>query len=96
MAGEHARHAWMPPACLAVEMAVKMHDVEAPNLRTVEAKRKAKWPPQGQATEQRHGPDQLPQEVLYERDPNDLKSTDTCKPEGELAILKGGRGMTWR
>jgi hypothetical protein len=30
------------------------------------------------------------------RDPNNLKSTGTCKPEGELAILKSGRGMTWR
>jgi hypothetical protein len=80
--------------CLAVKMAVEMDDIEAPNLRTVEAKRKAKWPPQGQATEQRRAPGLLPREMLYECDPNDLKSTGTCKPEGELAILKSGRGMT--
>jgi hypothetical protein len=30
----------------------------------------------------------MPQDVPYERDPNHLKSTGTCKPEGELAILK--------
>jgi hypothetical protein len=54
----------------------------------VEAKRKAKWPPRGQATEHKRGPDRLPREVPYDRDPNDLKSTGTFKPEGELAILK--------
>jgi hypothetical protein len=80
MAVEHTCHAWMPPACLAVEMAVEMRDVQAPNLRMVEAKRKAKWPPQGQETGQRRGPGLLPREVLHERDPNDLKSTGTCKP----------------
>jgi hypothetical protein len=89
---EHSCQAWLSPARLAVEMG----DVEAPNLRTVEAKRKAKWRPRGQATEQKHGPDWLPREVPYLRDPNNLKSTGTCKPEGELAILKSGRGMTWR
>jgi hypothetical protein len=66
----------------------EMGDVEAPNPRTVEAKRKAKWPPRRQATEHKRGPDWLPREVPYERDPNHLKSTGTCKPEGELAILK--------
>jgi hypothetical protein len=49
--------AWLPPARLAA-LAVEMGDIEAPNLRTVEAKRKDKWPPQGQATEQKYGPDQ--------------------------------------
>ena len=39
-------------------MAVEIDDVEVLNLRTVEAKQKAKWPPQGQAIEQRHGPTQ--------------------------------------
>jgi hypothetical protein len=53
---EHSCHAWLSPAHLTVEMG----DVEAPNLRTVEAKRKAKWHPQGQATEQKHRPDWLP------------------------------------
>ena len=77
-------------------MAVEMG--EAPNPRTVEAKRKrkAKWPQRGQATEQKRGPDRLPREVPCERDSNDLKSTGACEPEGELAILKSGRGMTWR
>ena len=37
-------------------MAVEIGDVEALNLRTVEAKQKAKWPSQEQATEQRRGP----------------------------------------
>jgi hypothetical protein len=54
------------------------------------------WPYAWRGTEQKHGPDRLPREVPYKRDPNDLKITGTCKPEGELAILKSGRGMTWR
>jgi hypothetical protein len=66
--------------CPQLAMAVEMSDVQAPNLGTVEAQREAKWPPQGQATEQRRGPGQLPREVLYERDPVDLKITGTCKP----------------
>lgn len=37
-------------------MAVEIGDVKALNLHTVEAKQKAKWPLQGQATEQRRGP----------------------------------------
>jgi hypothetical protein len=77
-------------------LAVEMGSVGAPNLRTVEAKHKAKWPPRGQATEQKHGPNRLPREVPYERDPNGLKGTDTCKPEGRPAILKSGRRITWR
>ena len=77
-------------------MTVEMGDVQAPNLRTVEAKRETNWPPRGQATEQRHGHGQLPREVLYERGPNNLKSTGTCKPKGELASLKSGHGMTWQ
>ena len=63
----------LPLTCLAVEMG----DVEAPNLRTVEAKQKAKWPPRGQATEQRRGHGQLPREVLYKRGQNNLKSIGT-------------------
>jgi hypothetical protein len=51
-----------------------MGNIKAPNPGTVEAKRKAKWPPRGQATEHKHGPDQPPREVLYECDPNVLKS----------------------
>jgi hypothetical protein len=69
-------------------MTVELGDVEAPNLRTVEAKQKAKWPLQGQATEQRHGPGQLPREA-----PNDLKNTGTCKPVGEPTILRSDRGI---
>jgi hypothetical protein len=71
--------------CPQLVFAVEMGDIEAPNPRTVEAKRKAKWPPRGQATEHKHGPDQPPREVLYRCV---LKNTGTCKPGGELAILK--------
>ena len=93
MAGEHTCYVRMPPACLAV----KMGNVGGPlsrrqSLRTVEAKREAKWPPQGQSTEQRRRPGQLPREVLHERSPDDLSNTGTRKPEGELAILTGGDG----
>jgi len=52
---------------------VEMGDIEAPNPRTVEAKRKAEWPPQGLATEHSHGPDQPPREVKYDCDANTLK-----------------------
>lgn len=69
-----------------VIFAVGMGNVEAPNPRTVEAKLKAKWPPRGQATEHKRGPD--PREVLYERNSNDLKCTGTCKSLGEPAVLK--------
>ena len=62
------------------------------SLSTVEAKCEAKWPPQGQATEQRREPGQLPREALYERGPDGLRRTGICKPEGELAILTGGDG----
>lgn len=67
---------------------VETGDVEALNLCTVVAKRKAKWPPQGQATEDMRRPDWPLQGVGYECDPSLLKSTGTCKPEGELPILK--------
>jgi hypothetical protein len=75
--------------CPQLAFVVKMGDVEAPNPFTVEAKRKAKWPlRRGQATKRKRGPDWPPREMLYECDPNILKSTGTCKPDGELAILK--------
>ena len=58
--GEHGGGAFLPllspPACLCR----RMGNVEAPDLCTVKAKRKAKWPPQGQATEDKRGPDWLP------------------------------------
>ncbi|KAF8489964.1 hypothetical protein F5888DRAFT_1743333 [Russula emetica] len=74
--------------CPQLTFAVEMGDVKTPNPCMVEAKRKAKWPPRGQATEQKHRPDRPPREVLYKCDPNVLKRTGTCKPEDELAILK--------
>jgi hypothetical protein len=77
-----------------------MGDVEAPNPCTVEAKRKAKWPPRGQATEHKRGPDRPPRGVPYGCDPTVLKSTGTSKPEGELVVLKNAapgdlNGKTW-
>jgi hypothetical protein len=72
-----------------------MGDVEAPNPCTVEAKRKAKWPPRGQATEHKRGPDRPPRGVPYGCDPNVLKSTGTCKPEGELAAPGDLKGKMW-
>ena len=67
---------------------IERGEVEAPNPCTVEATRRTKWPPRGQATEDGHGPDLPPRKAPCERDPNTLKGTGTCKPEGELAILK--------
>lgn len=77
-AGERGWRAFLPclvaPACFCSEMG----DVEVPNPETVEAKRTAKWPPQGQAIEHERGPDRLPRgAVLYERDPNDLSRSWT-------------------
>ena len=60
--------------------AVETGDIEALNLCTVEAKRKAKWTPQRQATEDMRRPNWPP------CDPTTLKGTGTCRPEGELAI----------
>ena len=71
MAGERSSHAWLPQLTFAVEMG----DVEAPNPHTVEAKRTAKWPPRGLATEHKRGPDQLPREVLYE---DALRHAERC------------------
>ncbi|KAF8489659.1 hypothetical protein F5888DRAFT_1870139 [Russula emetica] len=69
-------------------IAVRTGNVKAPDPCTVEAKRKAKWPPRVQATEHKHRPEWLPQEVPYRCDPDDLNGTGTCKPEDELAVLK--------
>ena len=44
--------------------------------------------PPGQATEREHGPDWLLQSILCKPNMNALKGTGTCKPEGELAVLK--------
>ena len=59
-----------------------------PNAGTVEAKCKAEWPLQGQATEGECRPDRSPQTVLHKHNTNVLKGAGTCKPEGELVILK--------
>jgi hypothetical protein len=45
--------------CPQLTFAVEMGNVEAPNPRMVEAKRKAKWPPREQATEHKRGRDRL-------------------------------------
>jgi hypothetical protein len=74
--------------CPQLALAVEMGEIEAPNPRTVEAKRKTKWPPRGQTAERERVPDWSPREVLRKRNPNVLKSTGNCKPEGELAALK--------
>jgi len=73
--------------------AAEMGDVEVPNPCTVKA-------PRGQATEGKRGFDRPTREVPYEGDPNVLKGTGTCKPEGELAVLKSTapgylEGKTW-
>jgi hypothetical protein len=65
--------------------AAKMGNTEAPNPCMVEAKHRAKWPPRGHSTEHKRGPNQLPREVPYEHDPNDLKALASLS---ELAILK--------
>ncbi len=71
-----------------LEFGVRMGNIKVPNPHTVEAKHKAKRPPQGQATEHRHAPEWSPQDVLRKHDPNVLKGTGTCKPEGVLTVLK--------
>jgi len=76
------------PDCPQLAFAVEKGDVEAPNAHMVEALRKAKWPPQRQATECERGPDWSPRKILHKPNPNALKGTGTCKPEGELAVLK--------
>ncbi len=74
--------------CPQLALAVEMGEIEAPNPRTVEAKCKTKWPPRGQTAERERVPDWSPREVLHKCNPNVLKSTGNCKPEGELAALK--------
>ncbi|KAF8491208.1 hypothetical protein F5888DRAFT_1737803 [Russula emetica] len=96
---DHAGGVWWESTplildCPQLALAVEMGNVKAPNPCTVEAKRKAKWPPRGQATEQKHGPDQQPREVLYECDPNVLKRTGTCKPE-ECRSCWASEVKTW-
>jgi len=68
-----------------------MGKVEAPNPGMVEAKRKAKWPARGQATERECRPGQSPQEGPYGRNQKVLRTAGACKPEDErreLATLK--------
>ena len=74
--------------CPQLALAVEMGNIEAPNRCTVEAKRKAEWPPRGQATEHKRGPDRPPRKVPYKSDPNVLNGTGACKPKGELDVLK--------
>ena len=71
-----------------LKFGVRMGNIKVPNLHTVEAKHKAKQPPRGQATKHRHAPEWLLQDVLCKHDPNVLKGTGTCKPEGMLTVLK--------
>jgi hypothetical protein len=52
-----------PQLALLLSLSVEMGNIKAPSLCMVEAKRKAKWPLRGQATEQKRGPDRLPQEA---------------------------------
>jgi len=65
---------------------VRTPNVQAPDPCTVEAKCKAKWPPQVQATEHKHRFERLLQEAPYEPDLDDLNDTGTCKPEVRLAV----------
>ena len=74
--------------CPQLGFEVEVGNVEAPNPRTVEAKRRSKGPPQRHATEGERGPDQPPQGVPHEHDPSVLKDTGTCKPEGVLTALE--------
>ena len=71
-----------------LKFGVRMGNIKVPNLHTVEAKHKAKQPLRGQATKHRHAPEWLLQDVLCKHDPNVLKGTGTCKPEGVLTVLK--------
>ena len=78
---------------------VEIGDIEAPN----DAKRKAKWPPQGQAAEHEPGPEWSPRRGAARAQPEGLgryghlqaqaelatlKGTGTCKPEGGSTDLK--------
>ena len=86
--------------CPQLAFAVEMGDVEAPNVRMVEARHEARWPLRRLATEHERGPNQPPREAPYERgpdwppetsyehDPSILKSTGNCKPEDEPATLR--------
>jgi hypothetical protein len=79
------------PDCPQLAFAVEKGDVEAPNARTVEAQRKAKWPPQKQATERERRPDWSPRRIVRKPNPNALKGTGTCKPESEFGRLEERR-----
>ena len=86
--------------CPQLGLEVDEGDVEAPNPCTVEATRRTKWPPRGQATENGRGPAQPPRMTSRECDPNALKGTGTCKPKDEPAILKSAapghlEGKSW-
>jgi len=69
-------------------IAVEMGEIKTLNPHTIKAKRKAKWPPQGQPTECEDRPDWSPRGVLHKHDWYALKGTGTCKPEDEQVILK--------
>lgn len=95
-----------PQLVLAIGKGDVEQDVEAPIPCMVEAKRKAEWPPQGQATQHECGPDRpdrSPQKVPPEHDPNVLEGTGTCKPGCRPTTLRSadaghleGRGkMRW-
>ena len=66
---------------------VEMGDIKAPNVRTVEAKCRAKWPPQGQAAERMRGPEWFQGGVLRGHNPKALEGTFICKPEVKLVTL---------
>jgi hypothetical protein len=77
------RPAGLKPPQLVI--AVEEDDIEAPNPRTVEAKCKAQWPPQGQATECKHGPARGATKAHSEC----LQAVSgNCKPEGKPTALK--------
>jgi hypothetical protein len=56
--------------CPQLAFAVEMGDVEAPNVRMVEARHEARWPLRRLATEHERGPNQPPREAPYERGPD--------------------------
>ena len=76
------------PGCPQLGLEVDEGNIEAPNPCMVEATRRTKWPPRGQATEDGPRPDWPLRKAPWERDPNILKGPSTCKPEREPVILK--------
>jgi len=58
-------------------------DVEAPDPRTVEARRRAEWPPRESSTERKRGPDWL------QRDANPLLAFG-AREGGDAATVGGG------